>query len=269
VNRRAARVAAATAAFFSLASASAFGADERSALVQKWIAGSKPPASLRKQLDAASPLPSPPSVDLAKLVAGELSVAGRYRLHESAAPPQKSFLQVVWDWIVARMQWLWDRIFGRVHIGRGGAMAFGDVLIAISVLAIAFGAWRLIANFSFDLRRRATASQGLDEPEDAREAYRQAQAAAAAGDLARASRLLFRATVLALDLRGAVAFDSSATVGDLRRRLRSREGELVPPFDAIARPFVQSAYAEQPVQDAEWENASRAFSQILPDEATA
>jgi hypothetical protein len=76
--------------------------------------------------------------------------------------------------------------------------------------------------------------------------------------------LLFAATVVALDLRGVVTEDPSATVGDLRRALRSRQTELVPPFDAVAAPFVASAYAERAVEPADWERAHAAFLTFAP-----
>ena len=100
-------------------------------------------------------------------------------------------------------------------------MAIGDVLIGLAVLVLVFVVIRLLAEFQID-RRRAATVEALGAPRDARKLYERATAAARKGDFTAASRLLFAATVVALDLRGVVTEDPSATVGDLRRALRSR-----------------------------------------------
>ena len=142
-------------------------------------------------------------------------------------------------------------------------MAIGDILIGFAVLALVFAVIRLLAEFQID-RRRAAAVEALNPARDARKLYERATAAALRGDLTAASRLLFAAAVVALDLRGVVAEDPSATVGDLRRALRSRQNELVPPFDAVAAPFVASTYAERAVEAADWERAHAAFLTFAP-----
>ena len=60
---------------------------------------------------------------------------------------------------------------------------------------------------------------------------------------------------------------ASATVGDLRRELRAHNARLVAPFDAVAAPFVQEAYAERTVDEPQWHRARDAFATLLQEGA--
>ena len=73
--------------------------------------------------------------------------------------------------------------------------------------------------------------------------------------------------VALLDRQGAVDASASATVGDLRRELRAHNARLVAPFDAVAAPFVQEAYAERTVDEPQWHRARDAFAALLQEGA--
>lgn len=258
-------------------------ASQRDGLVAKWIAANehavatidntKARAAARAAFDKArarldEPVPAQDLAvpDFAAVARRELAVPGRYQLAIKVAPPPvQPWYERGWQWLMDRLHDLWQALFGRVHLGRGGAIAIGDLLIGALVLALIFVAIRFIGALQFERRRRASQIEALAPPANARELYERAHAAAGRGDLATASRLLFAATLVALDLRGAVVEDPSATVGDLRRTLRSREAGLVVPFDLVAAPFVASAYAERPVATADWERAREAFLTFAPE----
>lgn len=272
--------------WLALTSAAATADAQRDALVARWVAASEAQiakihdakaraaaqaafAKTRAQLDTASPAVQAPP-DMAALARGELATPGRYQLSMKAAPPpSEPWYEQAWDWFKDQVAKLWHALFGRVRVGPGGAIAIGDVLIGAAVLALLIAVLRLLAEFQIDRRSRAAAVEALGAPQNARDLYERAHAAALKGDLAGASRLLFAATVVALDLRGVVAGDPSATVGDLRRAVRSRDAALLVPFDAVAAPFVASAYAERPVENAEWENAREAFLTFSPERSRA
>jgi hypothetical protein len=219
-------------------------------------------AKLRGRLD--QPAPSPMLPDFTAAARRELATPGRYQLSTKVAPaPQPTLWEQLWRWVRDRLADLWNALNDRVHIGPSGAVAIGDVLIGLAVLVLVLVVMRLLAEFQID-RRRAAAVESLGAPRDARKLYERATAAARTGDFTTASRLLFAATVVALDLRGVVAEDPSATVGDLRRALRSRQTDLVPPFDAVAAPFVASTYAERPIEPHDWERAHAAFLTFAP-----
>ncbi|HTX59117.1 MAG TPA: hypothetical protein VMH02_05515 [Verrucomicrobiae bacterium] len=240
---------------------------QRAALIARWEAQARPPAALRRALDATAPPSKAP--DLAAMAARELAAPGRYHLTEAPQRPRTSWWARFWTWIAEQLRKLFSALFGRAHISRGGAAAIGDVLIALAAAVLLFAVWRLLAQLQFARERGRTSAEALAEPLDARAFFARAQAAASAGDLALASRLLFVAAVLALDLRGAVANDPSATVGDLRRALRARDAALLGAFDAVAGPFVCSAYAERPVAPSDWARARAAFFALLPAEPAA
>lgn len=254
---------------------------QRDALVARWTtantaqianirdakaraAAQKAFAKVQAHLDEPTDTAAEPS-DLNAMLQRELATPGLYNLSAKIAPPpNRPWYQQLWDWLYGWLQKLWNALFGNVRIGRGGALAIGDLLIGAAILALLYAVIRLLAEFQIE-RGRAAAVEALGASPDARALYQRARAAAGKGDFAAASRLLFAASVVALDLRGIVAEDPSATVGDLRRALRSREASLVAPFDAVAAPFVASTYAERPVAGADWERAHDAFLTFAPE----
>ncbi|MFY9719426.1 MAG: hypothetical protein WAK16_07260 [Candidatus Cybelea sp.] len=204
-----------------------------------------------------------PPRDLHALAQRELTIPGRYQLTASpvAAPPQ-SFLSRAWSWLYARWLQLMHALFARVHVGDRTVMSLGDgllVLVGLLLLAVAI---RLLRNLQL-VRSSRLAYEPLAAPLDPQSLYNDARDAANAGDYGGAALLLFAATVVLLDRRGAVEGNRSATVGDLRRELRANDAALISPFDAIAAPFVQKAYAERPVGAREWGRASDAFDTLL------
>ncbi|MBV8372792.1 MAG: DUF4129 domain-containing protein [Candidatus Eremiobacteraeota bacterium] len=226
---------------------------QRDALIARWIAASHQSAL---RLEAPAPLSTPPP-NLHALAATELTTPGRYRLTTALAPPSSPSIWLrLWSWLQDRFADLWRATYGRTHLGRGTAMAIGDVLIAAVALIVLFVAVRMLANLIVE--RRATRAEPLESQDDARALYASACERARAGDYGLASRLLFAATVATLANRGLVRDDRSATVGEFRRTL-GNERSLVAAFDTVASAFVTSAYAEKPVEAPQWERARDAY----------
>jgi hypothetical protein len=108
------------------------------------------------------------------------------------------------------------------------------VLLAVCVLAIgavlASLTARRVARAEVVRARTAVAA------EDPAELLRAAEAAEGEGDLATAIRLRFRAGLLDLDARGALALRAAMPTGEISRRLGS------PTFDGLAGTFEEVAY---------------------------
>lgn len=197
------------------------------------------------------------------MVRRELAVPGRYHFTpQVVAPAEEPWWMRVWDWFADRWSSLWHALFSRVHVGRETAASIGDVMLALVGLLLLYVAIRLLREVQLARARPRIASEPLPDPPSPAALYRQARAAACRGDYGAAALLLFTATVALLDRRGAVDVTSSATVGDLRRVLRVRNAPLVPAFDAVAAPFVQTVYAERAVDAAQWERADEAFGSL-------
>jgi hypothetical protein len=205
-----------------------------------------------------------PPRDLRALAQHELTIPGRYQLMSSptAAPPE-SFWSRAWSWLYTRWLQLMHALFARVHVGDRTVMSLGDGLLVLVGLLLLAVAVRLLRNLQLVRAGSGLAHEPLAAPLDPQSLYDDARRAANAGDYGSAALLLFAATVVLLDRRGAVEGSHSATVGDLRRELRTNDAALVSPFDAIAAPFVQKAYAERPVGAREWGRASDAFATLL------
>jgi hypothetical protein len=245
-------VIAAAAATIALAMPS------REALVERWLAANHAHSIAQLNSVPAATNAGPPN--LHDLVRRELRTPGRYQVAKPAFPTAaKPWWLRVWDWIADRWQQFWNALFGRVHIGRTQSASIGDILLVLIGLLLVFVIVRLLRDLQFARRSAPAQSETLAESPSPRALYQDACNAAARGDYGSAALLLFTAMVLLLDRRHAVTLTSSSTVGDLRRSLRGHKAALVAPFDAVAAPFVQRAYAERPISNAQWNTAQQAF----------
>lgn len=225
-------------------------------------------AAARKALDATlarmrARTPAAAAPDLRAAAARELAT-GRYDLVARAvAPRELSPWDRFWKWAADQWDRLWNATGGRVRLGSAGASAIGWILIAAAAGLIVWAVVRLLASLQVERDRRRGVSRALDLGRNAHALYLQACALADRGAYARAARVLFVAAVTALDLRGLMRDDASATVGELRRTLRGRDGTMVAPFDELAGPFVAAAYAERAVDAGEWQRARAGYLQLV------
>jgi hypothetical protein len=234
----------------------------REALLERWRHAN--PAHLHRLLEAPQTGPEP-RADLQALAQRELSLPGRYRLATPALATVRGepWWLRVWtrlhDWWSA----VWRALFAHAP-GRSTTIAIGDVLIALVALMLIVVGIRLVRELQIERARSNRNAQALAELPDAQTLYRRACDAAARGDFGAAALLLFAATIALLDSRGTIALTSSATVGELRHELRARDAALLAPFDTVAAPFVQRAYADRPITPLEWEHAQRACEAVSP-----
>lgn len=240
-------------------------APSKDALIERWLRANRAHVITRLAPAPAPPLSTP---DLRVLAQREFAVKGRYQLAESplAAAGQPWWSQAL-HWIHKRWQRFWELVFARVRVGPQGAATLGDVLLVLVGILMIFVVVRLLRNLQVDRSRSGPRAAPLEEPPAPRALYEQACNAAGRGDYGAAALLLFVAMVALLDRQGAVDGTASATVGDLRRELRAGNARLVAPFDAVAAPFVQEAYAERAVDEPQWHRARDAFATLLQEGA--
>jgi hypothetical protein len=238
-------------------------APSKDALIERWLRANRAHIVGRLAPAPASPVSAP---DLRALAQREFAVKGRYRLAEPpvAAPAEPWWLQA-WHWMYGRWQRFWDLLFARVRVGPQGAASLGDVLLVLVGILLIVVVVRLLRNLQIERSHSGPRSEPLQEPPAPRALYKQACNAAGRSDYRTAAILLFAAMVALLDRQGAVDASASATVGDLRRELRAVNARLVPPFDAVAAPFVQEAYAERAVDEPQWHRARDAFATLLQE----
>lgn len=244
-------------------------AANRTAIAAKHDAKAR--AAARAQLAATlarmrAPIPAR-SGDPRAAVARELAVPGRYDVAaRSTKPREKTPWERFWDWVGAGYDRFWKALTGKIHLGGAGQAVLGDLLLLVAAGALIFATVRLLAGWRFERASRRGASTPLDAGRNAHALYLQACALARDGAYADAARALFLAAVTAMDLRGIVRDDASATVGDMRRALRARDAATVAPFDAVAAPFVAAAYAERDVDAGEWERALAGYRRLVRDQ---
>jgi hypothetical protein len=245
----------------AVAAAAALATPSREALVERWLRADR--SHKVAQLEPSRSNANAPA-DLHAIAQREFAIAGRYRLSEPPPqPPQaEPWWSRAWHWLRDRWEQFWNSIFAHAHIGRRGAAAIGDALLAIVAAALLLVAFLLLRNLQLRRAAKGVASEPLPPSVDSALLYGQACGAANRGEYGNAALLLFAATVALLDRSGTVAGKRSATVGDLRRQLRCGSATLVAPFDAVAAAFTQKAYAERSVEAAQWERARDAFGAL-------
>jgi hypothetical protein len=243
----------------ALAATVALAAPSREALIERWLHADR--AHARAQLESP-PHHSAPAVNLRALAQGELASPGRYQLTELPPPPVRDpWWMPAWHWLADRWNQFWNAVFARVHVGPSGMRGIGEALLAAIGLLLLYVAIRLVTGI-YARRPAPAAAEPLAARPDSAALYRQACDGANRGDYGSAALLLFAAMVALLDVRGTIAGERSATVGDLRRELRAGDAALVPAFDAIAAPFVEKAYAERAVGAPQWQRARDAYEQL-------
>ncbi|MBV8530527.1 MAG: DUF4129 domain-containing protein [Candidatus Eremiobacteraeota bacterium] len=234
----------------------------REALIERWLHANRAHAVAQLALPAHG---SVPPLDLDGLAQRELATAGRYRLMQPGVPPAESepwWLRAL-EWIGAGWRQLWRAFFGRVHVSPQAASGIGEALLALVALTFVFIVWRILRNVQLSRSAARSTAEPLEALADPRSLYQSACEAADRGEYGNAALLLFAATVALLDRRGAVTVNRSATVGELRRKLRAANADLVAPFDAVAAPFIQKAYAERPIDAAQWRHARSSFDRAM------
>jgi hypothetical protein len=239
----------------------ALAAPSRRELTDRWLRANK--THVVANLRAVPHVPANlPTTDLNALAQRELATPGRYHF-AARTMPSKAWWWRILQWLGERWQSLKRALFGRLHLGKETAAGIGDALLAIVALVLLVTIVRLARNVQI---ARASSARTRDEPlrdaPSSRALYRQASDAANVGDYGAAALLLFAATVALLDAQDTVIATRSATVGDLRRQLRERDAGLVGPFDAVAAAFVQRAYAERTIGEAQWTRARSAYLQL-------
>ncbi len=161
------------------------------------------------------------------------------------------------------LQWLGDRISSL--LGHLADLVTASPLIWISLLAagIVLIVWFVTRQLARRPARAAAAHASrvgaVVDSETADELERQADAAEHDGDLARALRLRFRAGLLRLGDRGAIAYRPSLTTGEVRRALDSRR------FDGLAGTFEAVTYGGRAADPPAVDTARREWPQVLEE----
>lgn len=213
----------------------------------------------RLRLAPARPVVQPANVEVQ--AQRELAVPGRYWLIPGR-PAHKSWFQQAVEWVQQKLSDLLKPLFSHLHVGKGGATLLGDALILLFVLIVAFVGVRLAGLVSLARDRTGARITPLEAQRNAHALMLQAAAHADEARYADAVRLLFRAAVTLLDLRGAITDDVAATVNELRRELAQRHSSASLPFDALAGAFSAAAYAERPVSQHDWQRARTEYDSL-------
>jgi len=180
---------------------------------------------------------------------------GRFK-HSAAPRPLRRPLESASDKLHPIFRWLGD-VFGAVpwYVW----IAIGVGLVALLVAYLVRAARRRGASAPPVRARKHSFDE--DESEDPDALERAADEAERDGDLARAIRLRFRAGLLRLGARGAIAYRPSVTTGEVRRTLQSDT------FDNLATTFEEVAYGEEVAAPPDVDEARRGWPRVLEETA--
>jgi len=149
-----------------------------------------------------------------------------------------------------------DGVFKWLNDLLPGGDAVVWIVLAALVCAIAAFVARRVLSGRVHASEAAAAAAGAAH-EDARALERRADAAEAAGDLATALRLRFRAGLLRLDERGAIEFRPSISTHEVRRALRSED------FDSLAATFDDVVYGGRPPAEDDLSSARERWPRVV------
>ncbi len=198
-----------------------------------------------------------PPIDPALAARTELATPFRYHL-ERQPPPQEPWWLRIWDVV---HQFL-GPLFAHVHGGGAIAGALSWVLLALTLGLALYLLVRLVLLAVPRPSSGVTSIEALSAERTDAKLAREAFAAAERGELTAAVRLLLRAAVAQLNLRGAIEDEASATIGDLRREVTPLGECVAAPFDTIASAYVAGVYAQHPVQATTWDRARTAYEAL-------
>lgn len=171
------------------------------------------------------------------------------------------------DWWTRFWTWFWSKV--AALFGHGGSAPpgivdlIGDIVLFAAACLVIYFVVRLLRSIVRDApAQQQFAARTIERKTAAREWYERAMAAAAQGRYGAAVVLLFRATLAILDLRGVVHDDPSRTVNESRAELLRSAPQFAAGFNAVARTFTAALYAEDPVSNAQWEEARGAYDAL-------
>jgi hypothetical protein len=184
--------------------------------------------------------------------------------HAHAPPP--NLWELFWQRISELLRPIFDWLQRTAGTSGKAGTVIGIVIIAVSVLLLAYLLYRIALAFLRPAERRGPrGASGLRlEMRSAADWRALATQAAAAGDYARAIAALFAAALVALDERALVPFDAACTPGEYRRRVRRAREPAAAPFDRLVDRFVVAAFGPEPPQRADYDAALHAFVSFEP-----
>ncbi|HKU67816.1 MAG TPA: DUF4129 domain-containing protein [Candidatus Baltobacteraceae bacterium] len=204
-----------------------------------------------------------PAAQDPQALAREILAQPRFRLDVRGAPAH-TWWDALRDWLGARWDRLIDAFAHHVRIGGTAGVAIGDLLLVLAIGGAIVVLVRLLRTIA---REASSSGAGFSIPlpagADPALLHEEARQSAQRGAYALALALLFRAVLAALDARGLLRDDPARTVNECRRDVRTRAAALSGAFDCIARGFTAAVYAEDRVTPQQWNDAERAYREIL------
>ncbi len=148
-----------------------------------------------------------------------------------------------------------------MHVGHSAELTIGWVVLVVFFALVAVLTLRAVSRVRL-VHAGSADIEVFAEREDDDALARAAFAASERGDTIAAARLLLRAAIALLDVRGALDDDAGATIGDLRREVRAKGASAAAPFDAIASAYVTGVYAQRPIESDAWSRAALAYERL-------
>jgi hypothetical protein len=162
------------------------------------------------------------------------------------------------EWIGDRLRTVIDWIADVLgHVSGWVWLFIGAVIVGVIVWRVVVAVSKRGGTLATPMgRRRRLAPEDSENPDDLERA---ADAAERDGDLERALRLRFRAGLLRLGDRGAIAYRPSVTTGEVRRALGSNT------FDELALTFEDVTYGGKPAEAPDVDAAKREWPHVLEE----
>lgn len=184
-----------------------------------------------------------------------------YHFGNGQKAPPRTWWDRLSDWIGARWRDIAAALFKHVRLPEGASLAIGDILLGLCIGAFLF----LVARVAWQYARpiagadeAITTASGLS----ANALFSRAEGAARNARYTESITMLFAAAVRELQRRGLLGNDPGQTVGQLRRRVRSKE------FDVLAAAVTLALYADAVLGSSDWDRARDAYLALAKQTGT-
>lgn len=175
-----------------------------------------------------------------------------YRFGNVQKAPPRTWWDRLTDWIGARWRAIAAALFEHARLPGGTGVALGDILLGLAVGGFLF----LVARVAWQYARpsvHGSAALAAAQTPDANVLFERAQRAAQSGRYTESITTIFGAALCELQRTGLLGDDPGQTVGELRRRVRRKE------FDVLASAVTLAVYADAALGSSDWERAREAY----------
>ena len=199
---------------------------------------------------------APPDTDAVRKTAAEVVSRPDYRLESGLNEDTQALWQTILGWILKPIFWLFELLNGLPMPIRVLVTILLSVLLVVLVIHMVWSFVAALRQTKIDVTNRATREQSVDPAE----LEASAELAAANADFLKASRLLFKATLIRIERSEKRKFRLGITNRELLRRYRT--SSLAEPLSRFVELIDRKWYGGEDCASSDYDQCCSAHSRI-------